>query len=310
MSRGQLVPDDTIVRVFLDRLEQPDAASGAVLDGFPRTRVQAEALDAELAGAGRQVDRAILIDVPTEELVARMANRWICAANGHVYNLTSNPPLQPGICDIDGAPLTQREDDQEETVRARLEPADPAAPRRHRPLPQDAASSRSVDGRLPIDEVSAGVLAALDEPAGSRRRRRLMVTRKSKRRDREDAPRRPDRRRGPRAGRVASCKPGVSTGHLDRLAERHIRAPGARARRSRATGHRRNPFPASLCISIDDEVVHGIPGDRTIRGRPDRVGRRRRDLRRLARRRGADVLRRRAPSPRSRAARRRRPAWR
>jgi adenylate kinase len=93
-----------------------------------------------------------------------MANRRICAANGHVYNLTSNPPLQPGICDIDGAPLTQREDDQEETVRARMSQQIP-------PLLdvidhyRKTGVLRSVDGRLPIDEVSAGVIAALDEGA-------------------------------------------------------------------------------------------------------------------------------------------------
>src|SRR5689334_9390952 len=74
MSRGQLVPDETIVRVFLDRLDRPDARAGAILDGFPRTRVQAEALDAALGEAGRRVDAALYIDVPTEDLVARMAN--------------------------------------------------------------------------------------------------------------------------------------------------------------------------------------------------------------------------------------------
>src|SRR5262245_12117138 len=120
MSRGQLVPDATIVRVFLDRLEAEDARDGAILDGFPRTRVQAEALDRDLAGAGRRVERAISIDVPTEELISRMANRRICVANGHVYNLASNPPQRPGVCDIDGSPIIQREDDREATVRARM----------------------------------------------------------------------------------------------------------------------------------------------------------------------------------------------
>src|SRR5690242_19903698 len=81
MSRGQLVPDETMVSVFLDRLQQPDAAAGAILDGFPRTRVQAEALDVALAGASRRVDSAIFIDVPAEDLIARMANRRICTAN-------------------------------------------------------------------------------------------------------------------------------------------------------------------------------------------------------------------------------------
>jgi adenylate kinase len=120
MSRGQLVPDETIVGVFLDRLEQPDAERGAILDGFPRTRVQAEALDVALAETGRRVDRAIYIDVPTEDLIGRMANRRICVANGHVFNLATNPPHRAGMCDIDGSELIQRPDDEESTVRARM----------------------------------------------------------------------------------------------------------------------------------------------------------------------------------------------
>jgi adenylate kinase len=120
MSRGQLVPDETIVRVFLDRLEASDATDGAILDGFPRTRVQAEALDAALDDTGRRVDRAGYIDVPLEDLVTRMANRRICTANGHVYNLVSNPPRVDGVCDLDGSELVQRADDAEATVRARM----------------------------------------------------------------------------------------------------------------------------------------------------------------------------------------------
>jgi len=161
MSRGQLVPDETIVRVFLDRLERADARGGAVLDGFPRTRVQAEALDRDLAGAGRRVERSVYIDVPTEDLISRMANRRICTANGHVYNLASNPPLRPGVCDIDGSEIIQRPDDQESTVRARMSEQIP-------PLLEvvdhyrRAGNLRTVDGRDPIDVVSAGVIAALD----------------------------------------------------------------------------------------------------------------------------------------------------
>jgi adenylate kinase len=163
MSRGQLVPDETIVRVFLDRLEQPDAQNGAILDGFPRTQVQAEALDAALAEAGRRVDRTIFIDVATEDLVRRMANRRICTANGHVYNLASNPPRVDSICDLDGSPIIQRPDDDEATVRARMKEQIP-------PLLEVVEYYRSkgvlqtVDGREPISEVSARVLAAIDSP--------------------------------------------------------------------------------------------------------------------------------------------------
>jgi adenylate kinase len=163
MSRGQLVPDDTIVRVFLDRLEEDDAIHGAVLDGFPRTRVQAEALDRELAAAGRQVDTALYIDVPIEDLVQRMANRRICTANGHVYNLLSNPPKVAGVCDLDGSPIIHRADDEEGTVRARMSQQVP-------PLLEVVDHYRSqgvlktVDGRQDIGDVTSDTLAALGIP--------------------------------------------------------------------------------------------------------------------------------------------------
>jgi adenylate kinase len=165
MSRGQLVPDETIVRVFLDRLEKPDARNGAILDGFPRTRVQAEALDRALAEAGRQVDRTIFIDVSTEDLIRRMANRRICTANGHVYNLASNPPLHDEVCDIDGSPIVQRPDDNEATVRARMSEQIP-------PLLEVVDHYRkrgilqNVDGREPISDVSARMLRALGVAPG------------------------------------------------------------------------------------------------------------------------------------------------
>lgn len=165
MSRGQLVPDETIVGVFLDRLERADARGGAILDGFPRTRVQAAALDRALEGAGRRVDRAIYIDVPTEDLISRMANRRICVSNGHVYNLASNPPAEPGICDIDGSELVQRPDDEEATVRARMT-------QQLAPL-LDVVSHYSragvletIDGREPIDAVSDRILGAFDAQTG------------------------------------------------------------------------------------------------------------------------------------------------
>jgi adenylate kinase len=163
MSRGQLVPDTTIVRIFLDQLKGAEAAAnGAILDGFPRTRAQAVALDAALAEHGDRVDHALYVEVPLEDLVARMASRRICAANGHVYNVTTNPPLQPGVCDLDGSVLIQRPDDQEATVRARMAQQVP-------PLEEVADHYRAagilrvVDGREPIDEVSRSLIATLSE---------------------------------------------------------------------------------------------------------------------------------------------------
>ena len=164
MSRGQLVPDETIVRVFLERLAEDDAAPGAVLDGFPRTRVQAEALDSALAEAGRRVDRTVFIDVPIDDLVTRMANRRICTANGHVYNLASNRPTAEGLCDLDGSALVQRADDHEATVRARMAQQVP-------PLLEvvayyrDAGVLSTIDGTQPITEVGVSLIEAVDAAA-------------------------------------------------------------------------------------------------------------------------------------------------
>jgi adenylate kinase len=165
MSRGQLVPDDTIVRVFLERLDRPDAAAGAVLDGFPRTRVQAEALDVALAGLERRVDLAIYIDVPIEDLVRRMAGRRICVANGHVYNLVSNPPRVADTCDLDGSELAQRADDEEATVRARMAEQVP-------PLLEvvehyrRSGALRTIDGRRPIADVGRDTIETLAAETG------------------------------------------------------------------------------------------------------------------------------------------------
>ena len=120
MSRGELVPDAMTVRMLLERLGRRDAAGGAVLDGFPRNRGQAAALDTELAARSAGVDRAIHIDVPADELVRRLSGRWICRADGHVYHDVSHPPRVAGVCDIDGSALYQRDDDRIETIRARL----------------------------------------------------------------------------------------------------------------------------------------------------------------------------------------------
>jgi adenylate kinase len=121
MERGQLVPDDITIRMLLERMDEPDAAKGAILDGFPRNRAQAEALDTALAERGAKVDHAVEIRVPSDEVVRRLSGRWVCRDAGHPYNDDSNPPREPGRCDVDGSPLVQREDDKPETVRARLE---------------------------------------------------------------------------------------------------------------------------------------------------------------------------------------------
>lgn len=119
-DRGDLVPDEITVALVINRIEQPDCARGVILDGFPRTVKQAEALDKAMQSIGRRIDVAAYLEVPRQELLHRLSGRYICRANQHVYNIYSNPPKVPGICDIDGSELYQREDDVGEAVQRRL----------------------------------------------------------------------------------------------------------------------------------------------------------------------------------------------
>ena len=121
LDRGELVPDDITVAMILGRLSEPDCAKGVVLDGFPRNIPQAEALDKGLQEVGKQIDLAIYLEVPREELLRRLSGRFICRANQHVYNIYTNPPKIPGVCDIDGSELYQRSDDTGEAVQKRLD---------------------------------------------------------------------------------------------------------------------------------------------------------------------------------------------
>jgi adenylate kinase len=120
MDRGELVPDELIIAVILDRLGAPDTSDGFLLDGFPRTAKQAEALDEAVRKVDRKLTAALLIDVPEDDLVRRLSGRRVCP-NGHTYHLEHNPPKNDEVCDVDGEPLSQREDDREETVRKRLQ---------------------------------------------------------------------------------------------------------------------------------------------------------------------------------------------
>jgi len=121
LDRGELVPDDITVPMVLGRLSEPDCSRGVLLDGFPRTIAQAQALDKGLQDVGRQVDLVIYLSVPRQELLERLSGRYICRANQHVYNIHSWPPKVPGICDIDGSELYQRSDDTVEGVQRRLD---------------------------------------------------------------------------------------------------------------------------------------------------------------------------------------------
>ncbi len=121
LDRGELVPDDLTVAMVLGRLEEPDCAQGVLLDGFPRTIAQAQALDNGLQGVGKRIDVAIYLNVPREELLKRLSGRYICRANQHVYNINTRPPRVAGVCDLDGSELYQRSDDVGEAVQKRLD---------------------------------------------------------------------------------------------------------------------------------------------------------------------------------------------
>jgi adenylate kinase len=120
MDRGDLVPDELIIRVIMERLDTPEAEDGFLLDGFPRTVAQAEALGDALDRRGRSLTATLLVEVPDEEVIRRLSGRRICAKNGHVYHVEFDPPKTEGVCDQDGSRLIQRDDDKPETIRNRL----------------------------------------------------------------------------------------------------------------------------------------------------------------------------------------------
>jgi adenylate kinase len=121
MDRGELVPDDITIAMVIERLSRPDCADGALLDGFPRTIAQAEALDQALSAQGHRISQVLYIAVPDEVLVERVSGRRLCRTCGEAYHILWNPPKVPGVCDQDGGELYQRDDDQPETVRTRLQ---------------------------------------------------------------------------------------------------------------------------------------------------------------------------------------------
>jgi adenylate kinase len=162
MDAGQLVPDEITVRLLLDRLGRDDAAEGVVLDGFPRTAIQAEALDEALAGRDARVSAAVLVDVPIEILVGRMSGRWVCRAAGHPYHETASPPRVPGVCDLDGSELYQRKDDKPETVRARMSQQLGALSQVIEHYRASGVLS-TVDGQQDIPDVGVAIDAALDQ---------------------------------------------------------------------------------------------------------------------------------------------------
>jgi adenylate kinase len=121
MDRGDLVPDEVIVAAIAERIDSPEAADGFILDGFPRTEPQAEALGSRLSELGRRLTGVLLIDVDEDEIVRRLGGRRTCEEGGHVFHVEFNPPEKEGVCDLDGSPLVVRDDDKPEVIRHRLE---------------------------------------------------------------------------------------------------------------------------------------------------------------------------------------------
>jgi adenylate kinase len=121
MDAGDLVPDDVIVKMARERLQEEDAQDGFILDGFPRTLHQAEALDEMLGSLHRRITAALLIDVPDEEVERRLSGRRVCVKGGHNYHVEFDPPKHDNVCDQDGSRLIQRDDDKPEVIRNRLQ---------------------------------------------------------------------------------------------------------------------------------------------------------------------------------------------
>jgi adenylate kinase len=157
MERGELVPDETTIGMFMEELGAPRAARGAILDGFPRTVGQARALDDTLAGQGERIRRVFYIEVPTDVLVRRVAGRWVCPECGTPYHEDTDPPRTAGRCDRDGTELRQRDDDRPEVVRARLDRQVPPmlAVVDHY---ERAEIVDRLDGTQPIEAVTAAIL--------------------------------------------------------------------------------------------------------------------------------------------------------
>jgi adenylate kinase len=160
IAQGELVPDD-VTNAMIRQALAAAPATGAVLDGFPRTLAQARALDEMLAGQGESVGIVLHIEVPEEELIRRLSGRWMCRAHDHVYHVVFHPPRVEGVCDVDGSELYQREDDRPETVRERIR----VYRERTTPLLEYYAQRGllvEICGDQPIEAVTKDLLAALE----------------------------------------------------------------------------------------------------------------------------------------------------
>jgi adenylate kinase len=160
MNEGKLVPDNVTIDMIRERFSRPDCERGAILDGFPRTPAQADALEEMLKGFGGRVNMVPFITAPTDALVERLTGRWTCRANGHIFHVRFNPPKQTGVCDVDGSELYQRDDDKPETVTNRIKVyQEQTAPLIDYYTKRDLLAE--INGLAPVDEVSAQLLSLL-----------------------------------------------------------------------------------------------------------------------------------------------------
>ncbi|MHB0968131.1 MAG: adenylate kinase [Bellilinea sp.] len=160
MNRGELVPDDVTIAMIRERLSRPDCKAGAILDGFPRTPAQAQALNEMLAQLDGKVVSVPYISVPAAVLIERLSGRWTCRAQGHVYHSQFHPPVRAGVCDEDGSELYQRVDDQPATVERRIRVyLDQTTPLIDHY--RQAGLLVEIDGTQSIEQVTSALLAAV-----------------------------------------------------------------------------------------------------------------------------------------------------
>jgi adenylate kinase len=160
MDRGDLAPDDLVVKALAERVDSVEAEDGFLLDGFPRNREQAEALAEQLDRLGRTLTAALLIDVQDEEVIRRLSGRRVCQKNGHNYHIEFDPPKRDGVCDQDGSKLIQRDDDKPETIKHRLD----VYHENTKPLVSyydERGTLRRFDGKRPAGEVHDHIRATL-----------------------------------------------------------------------------------------------------------------------------------------------------
>jgi adenylate kinase len=160
MDKGELVPDELIIRIILERISRPDGDKGVILDGFPRTVPQARALEQALGRQNEGIDLALNIKVPEDELVRRLSGRWVCRRCAAIFQESSKPPTTPGRCDNCGGELIQRDDDRAETVRSRLEKQKP--PQELLDYFRVLGIFQEINGEQTLDRVTSDIAKAID----------------------------------------------------------------------------------------------------------------------------------------------------